>query len=296
MIDCSVIFIGINCKNNFEKCIKNFRKGNPVKELIYVDSSDDDTADVAKQYFDKVVVTRRIGVGTARNAGLDVATGKYICYVGIDNIMEDNSIANMIAYLLEKDCTAVSLKTLIYTPKDYLGKALNIYRNKFTEGYKDALGTPILYRAEILKKYRFKNMVYNDDGDLFDRMIKDGNKFAISKEICYEFSTTSWKETITRWRRYGLGDCEFYYHNLSHAGIPRKLRSFMHPFMTDIIKVFFANNIFKFLYALPFLSLVTVNRYIGWAKAAKTVKEMIANHHSLDMGEREKTVKKLLSH
>lgn len=268
LADLSVIVCSYNCEEIIRGCLSSVKENNP-KEIILVDAgSTDKTVEIAKPFADKIVNDTRKGLGNARNIGLDASVGKYIIFVGADNIMPKGSLIKMIEYFEKYKCATVSAITMLSETNTYLGWAQNIYRvKKYRPGYKDVVGTPTLFLRDTLKKYRYDVFMTNsDDTDLCTRMSKDGHKFAISDAICYEKGFASWEAVVDRWIRYGRGDCLYYKKYAKDWSIVRKLKSYRHPFMTDFIVPLKNSGFIKGIAIIPFLILITCLRYYGWLK------------------------------
>ncbi len=275
LLDISVVVCTYNSEEMVFDCLESVRKNNP-KEIILVDAnSTDRTKEIAKPFVDMVLEDGGKGLGNARNMGLDSAKCKYVAFVGPDNIMPEGSMKKMIEYLQQYNCSIVSAVTRLPETDSYLGWAQNIYRAKYTPGYKDVVGTPTLFETEVLKKYRYDTFMTNsDDTDLCTRMARDGHKFAISDAIVLEIGFTSMAAVLERWPRYGRGDCLFY-KKYSHGwSITRKLRSYCHPFGTEFLTPIKHSSLLKGIAIIPFLILITTLRYYGWIRTLITHRKL----------------------
>ncbi len=88
----SIIIPAYNAATYLEKCISSLLcTSSYLYEIIIInDGSTDNTADIACSYasqysFVKYIEQKNAGVSSARNAGLKVATGKYITFVDADD-------------------------------------------------------------------------------------------------------------------------------------------------------------------------------------------------------------------
>ena len=266
-LDLSVVVCTHNSEEMIKDCLDSIRKNNP-KEIISVDANSiDKTKEIAEPFVDKILNDGGKGLGNARNMGIDAAKCKYIAFVGPDNIMPEGSLRRMIEYLNEYKYSIVSAITMLRDTDSYLGLAQNIYRAKYTHGYKDVVGTPTLFETEVLKKYRYDPFMKNsDDTDLCTRMAMDGHKFAISDAIVFEMGFTSIEAVLERWTRYGRGDYLFYKKYSKEWNIWRKIQSYCHPFRTDFLSPIKSTGVFKSILIIPFLILITSLRYYGWLK------------------------------
>ncbi|MFC1991142.1 glycosyltransferase family 2 protein [Chloroflexota bacterium] len=267
MLDVSVIVCARNAEFNIEACLESIRENNP-REIILVDGhSSDRTVEIAEKYTTSILYDPGRGLAVARNIGIDHANAKYQCFVGPDNIMPPDSISKCISYLEENDYAGVSVVTFIKNPRQgYFAQALNFYKKaRFYPGERDIIGTPYVFKAEILKKFRFDPMFTNsDDTDLCMRLSDNGFKVGISDVIVYEAGFENLSSINERWSRYGKGDFLFYSKYSPNWGIKRKIYSFSHPLRDELVFPFIkALPRQKFL-LLPFLILITSIRYISW--------------------------------
>ncbi len=107
---------------NSEACLKKsieraLSQGLYLKEVIVVnDGSNDATADVAKDYGSQIVYIEQnnLGQGAARNAGLKVATGRFIAFLDSDDYWKPNFLRPCVEFLLSHEkAIAVSVGLII---------------------------------------------------------------------------------------------------------------------------------------------------------------------------------------
>lgn len=90
----SIIIPAYNAESYLEKCISGLiHSTNFAYEIIIInDGSTDNTSNIVSRYasrypYIKYIEQKNAGVSTARNAGLDIATGKYITFVDADDAL-----------------------------------------------------------------------------------------------------------------------------------------------------------------------------------------------------------------
>lgn len=269
MLDLTVVICSYNTENMIKDCLKSVKENNPARIVLVDGGSTDKTRIIARAYVDEIVDDQAKGLANARNIGVERANTKYICFVGPDNIMPKGSLEEMINYLELHNCAIVSAVTILRDTGSYWGWAQNIYRiRKYTPGHKNVVGTPTLFKTDILKKYKYNSFMKNsDDTELCNRMAQDGLLFAISDTKCYETGFDNFPSVIERWTRYGRGDYLFYCTQRKHWGILRKLKSFLHPLMHDFY-VPLSRMKFSETGCLPFLIIIVLLRYYGWLKSS----------------------------
>jgi len=187
--------------------------------------------------------------------------------VGPDNIMPPGSISRCISCLEENNYAGVSAVTLIANPeKNYLTRALNTYKKaRYFPGERPTIGTPWLYKAEILKEFRFDSQVtYSDGVDFTTRLDKQGYKMAIADTIIYETGYESIGSIAKRWWMYGTSDFEYYTRYSPGWKIRRKVYSLTHPLRNELIYPFLKTPGTQRVFLLPFVVLITSIRYTSW--------------------------------
>jgi glycosyltransferase involved in cell wall biosynthesis len=262
----------IVCVRNGEKiigdCLSSTLKNNP-KEIILVDGcSTDNTVSIAKS-FDKVKVVSDQGKGLAyaRRIGIENAAGNFILFVGPDNIMDDNFIANFVMLKKQWGFHAASVQTIVFEPKTYWDRGLN-FRWKCLMGKPGPLkvvGTPSLYDASLFNEVKFseKNMGPNDDTDVAEQLTGKGYKLGLIPLTVYDQNGWDAKTTWNRFKWYGTGD--FYYYNKykSTWHWKRKIYSMTHPLRQTWSYTLRALKLVK-LSPIPWLVYTMIARYYGW--------------------------------
>jgi len=269
----SVIVCTRNVGRILERCLQSIIAANP-RELIIVDGkSTDDTLTVARKYTDKVISDEGQGLAYARNLGLDLADGKYVFYVGPDNILLPDTLSVMLAEKEKYGWTGVSAMTRVYPVNNYLSWAINEYKIvRFKPGEKPVIGTPWLYDRDILKKFRYTSgLISSDDTDLCERLRADGYRVGISSAIVYEINDYTYRGVIGRWMWYGNSDAEFWRQYSAGWNWSRKLKSILHPLVDDFLKP--SSEVIRRgkIFAVFFFAFITLVRYLGWIKSSKSV-------------------------
>lgn len=99
----SIIIVNFNTKDILQDCLGNLQNIYPNMEVIVVDnaSSDGSSRIVSEEFgWAKLIQNKENrGLAAANNAGLKVATGNYILYLGTDAFPAKNVLTGMIDYL-----------------------------------------------------------------------------------------------------------------------------------------------------------------------------------------------------
>lgn len=268
-LDVTVAVCSWNAVGSIKPCLQSI-KDNNVKEILLIDAnSNDGTREQAAGLVDKILSDPRKGLATARNVGLNNATGSYFLSVGADNLMPLGTIKSMIDELEREVYSGVGCTTILKDPLGYFSWALNKYKiARYYPGERHVIGTPHMYRTNLLKKYMFNPvMSWSDDGDLCDRLVADGHRLTIIDKHCYEISQSSFNDIWKRWKMYGKSDWETFNKYKSEWNLKRKVKSIFYPLNKElIIPLIRTKGFINKLKISPFLLLITMRRYIGWIK------------------------------
>ena len=251
-----------NLSKVLESCLLNVEKFN----LIVVDgNSKDKTISIAKKYTSNIYFDKGTGLADARNIALNNCNSEYIFYVGPDNVISEDLLNSLIIEMNLNNWVGISSTSFYKNPKNYFERSFNLYKKaKYSFGERKIIGTPWLYKTELLKKMKWTaGRTYSDDSDFCQRIEKLNLKIGISKKSCFEIGTVNFSDLKSRWKLYGRSDYEFYKYNTSEFSFLRKVRSFFNAFFVDFIMPIKSNEI-KFLskfYIIPFLILITSIRF-----------------------------------
>lgn len=108
----SVVVPVYNAENYITRCIDSLlaQKFTDFEILLIDDGSTDHSSQICNDYATKhsqirVLHQANAGVSTARNAGIDRASGKWVCFVDSDDYVDDNFLAAFAGHgHLEADC------------------------------------------------------------------------------------------------------------------------------------------------------------------------------------------------
>lgn len=138
-------------------------------EIILVnDGSNDNSGKICDEYAAKdkrivVIHQKNMGASSARNAGLNKANGKYVCFIDSDDTVENNYIEELLKPLKEKDYDLVICNINdIYENKTSGSRKITCTLDGVLERdyYKlvELLRVPVikLYKMEIIIKYGLK--------------------------------------------------------------------------------------------------------------------------------------------
>ena len=270
--DVTAIVCTRNSIASIEACLVSLRSNN-VGELIVVDAhSTDGTRNIATKYADIVIEDPGRGLGLARNIGIHESSRPLVLNMGSDNVMPVGTLEKIIDDLNSFEAQGVSAQTIILGT-GFVANGLNAWRRgRFRPGPSRVIGTPTLFRGDLLRSDPFNpHAVYSDDSELCERWAaKYGSRFAISSAEVGELGKTTWAEVAIRCRMYGISDHEVYTRGRASGwAFSRRIRSILHPLRSDLLTPIAHLPVRDSLPNLPFLTAFTILRYVNWFKASR---------------------------
>ena len=210
----SVIVPIYNVKKYLPRCIESIIKQSYKNlEIILVDDGSTDGSEVVcdryaqKDSRVKVIHQANGGVSTARNTGLDICTGDFICFVDSDDYIHADFVKYLYAKLIENDCDICMCNHIVTEEWNYKQdidweKKVNIYDKKqiFDMFYTDMHGSIIMLWNKIMKRecvsgIRFDDGYINEDEGTTFKFLYNAKKIAFSEEVLYFYYSRD--ESIT---------------------------------------------------------------------------------------------------
>lgn len=106
----SIIIPMFNCEKTIEECIKGIacQCDDSVEIILVDDGSTDNTSKICQRFSDlddRIVYKKKIngGVSSARNVGIETASGKYIMFVDGDDVVPDNYFDSFLQKMSQVD-------------------------------------------------------------------------------------------------------------------------------------------------------------------------------------------------
>jgi glycosyltransferase involved in cell wall biosynthesis len=228
--------------------------------VILVDKdSNDGTLEIAKKFKNvKIINQKGNGLANARNIGLEKVKTEFCVMWGVDNLWyKGYPLDGIIQYMNNCNWVGCGLLTGIPYQWNYYDKCIDIWFNsKIKEGQREVVGTPILYKTNILKKFKYdENCSHSDDSNLGKRLKESGFKQGYSNYFCFDITRNNFKNILDRFLRYGISDKE--YHIKYCKTLKSKIKSYLHTLTSD-----FVPNI----YFIPFWFMIMIIRFIGRIK------------------------------
>lgn len=175
----------------FDECVRSIltQSYNDFELILVDDGSPDKCPELcdywaAKDHRIKVIHKCNAGVSSARNSGLDVATGGYVCFVDSDDTLPVNALSNLMSLMKQSDVDVVFGTFNIQYGEKFISHAARLSDGKYY--FKDILkdfiddGTlsgfllgstcAALYKRDIIEKkhIRFVEGLLNNEDGLFN--------------------------------------------------------------------------------------------------------------------------------
>lgn len=183
------------------------RQNRDLLEIILVnDGSTDDSLSVCYEYQKKypeilIITKKNGGLSDARNEGIKVASGDYICFLDSDDWLEQNAISKLYDYAIQMDCDIVQ-GGFYYAYDTYLeydsrwmsesDKSFTLNRNEAMEaliqnGFIKNFAWGKLYKTSIVKKHTFKIKVNFEDSYWQYHIINEATNYGVIPEPLYYY-------------------------------------------------------------------------------------------------------------
>lgn len=200
----SIIVPVYNVEEYLERCIESIinQTYQNLEIILIDDGSIDNSANIMKKYerMDKRIITifkENFGAPSARNRGIELATGKYMMFFDSDDELYENAIENMVMNIQDAD--------MIIGNWSYIDLNNNVikkeqaFKNQLYD--KEAIKRIItylpfpgnkLYRSEIIKsnKLYFDNVRIGQDLNFYIKFTHFCNKFATTQSLIFKYRIT----------------------------------------------------------------------------------------------------------
>lgn len=186
----SIIVPVYNIENYAENCIKSLvNQTYQDIEIILVDDGSTDNSgkicdDFAQQHeLIKVVHKENGGLSSARNAGLDVASGDYIMFIDGDDYIAENAVEILLKHIANNDADMVqfdyeetfvpykSTKSSATDTKELVTDLKQMFEKLYLIGGPAASSCTKLYKKELFNTLRFKEGIIHEDEFLITELL-----------------------------------------------------------------------------------------------------------------------------
>ncbi|OYT42263.1 MAG: glycosyl transferase [Candidatus Aenigmarchaeota archaeon ex4484_224] len=227
----SVIIPTLNEEKNIEECLLSIKNQNFEKpyEIIVSDSnSKDKTVEIAKNHANKIVVSRKRGIGYGRNLGAKYAEGRILVFVDADTRLNFDTISKLYEeFTQDKELvglTSIVLPYPISISNLFLFSFYNVFVKTSILLKKPQIpGLFCAYRRDIFEKVNGfdESLKVLEDYDLSERISKYGKIKILENTFVY----TSTRR-IEKWGRLKSIGLYLYLYSLYFIGVKDYLKKF----------------------------------------------------------------------
>lgn len=189
-----------------ERCLDSIiaQRYRPIEVILVNDGSPDGCGDIIKRYEARYPIFRSIwqenqGVGAARNAGINMATGKYLTLLDSDDFVEPDFISRMVKIIEKKNADIVICNFYVDFSNGYRIPFPLMTLHKSMSGDEaaqvslDLLRLPVfvwnkLYRRDLFTKYEISfPSIYYEDVATTARVLEQAKRVAITHKPIYHY-------------------------------------------------------------------------------------------------------------
>lgn len=193
----SVIVPVYNVEKYLRKCLDSLvnQTFSDYEVILVNDGSTDNSQNIIDEYASKYPCIKALkkdngGMSSARNVGLDVATGDYYAFVDSDDFVELDFLEKMYNKAIQEESDVVICD--YYALNEEEKRMIKCHMNFSPEQKREYLLSPPmvwskLIKKDILKKVRFKEGIYYEDLDICVRMIPFINRVSFVDEPLYDY-------------------------------------------------------------------------------------------------------------
>ena len=213
-IKVSVVVPIYNVSKYLSKCVESImnQTHNNLEIILVDDGSNDGSGKIADEYAEKdnriqVIHQKNKGVSSARNTGIEAATGEYICFADSDDYLEADYVEYLLKMSVENDAD-VSLTTEMFT-NYYLEQINNDYQTIYSPEkatieilcYNIPIGVycKMFKRSFLGSNIRFIPEIYIGEGFNFNTAaFQRANKIAVGHRRIYFYRRNNPNSAVTK--------------------------------------------------------------------------------------------------
>lgn len=205
----SVIIPMYNVEKYIDDCLMSLERQTlkDIEVIIIDDGSTDKSGDIAKKYVDNhsnytLIKQTNKGQGTARNRGIDIATGKYLYFLDSDDYIADSTLQELY-FLMEKHCLDVILfnssdfyevhdiqnQPVVYD-EEWYGEIMSgdeLLRRESGKGKYEPSNCFLMSRRDVLvdNNIKYEEGILHEDTLLFFMLMKAATQIMVVKDRYY---------------------------------------------------------------------------------------------------------------
>lgn len=306
----SVIIPAYNCEKYIKRCLNSVCKQTykNLEIIVINDGSTDNTSNICKEFLKndsriKFISTSNRGVSSARNIGINISTGKYICFLDADDYININMIEECLKLLLDNEADIICFNREEFFVNGKQNKIIDIYNTQLStydiiKGiYNRTFSCNIndkFYKKGIWKDVRFPNIRTAEDMYALFDVLRNALKIIATDQIYYYYqrgdnSSATGKVMLDVYfnnfmaYRHGAGIAKNKWDELYDFALKKSfyyaIKAYQHGFFIDYLKkipnkeieIFFNDNK-KFIKQLGFLEQLYLYDYFYFHKLCNRLK------------------------
>lgn len=211
-----------------------------VEIILVDDGSFDGTAKICKQYVDEYPQNIRYfykengGQASARNFGINYASGKYINFLDADDKLMENTLENVFDFFEENNSKIDLVTVPMYFferqtgdhPLNYKFEETRVIDLDMCWCYPQLATNSAFFKREVFDKFQFDtNLISSEDAIMVNKLLLEKNAYGVVKDggLCYRkrFDETSTIDTSKRNKRFYIGRLDGFFKELVDYSISK---------------------------------------------------------------------------
>jgi glycosyltransferase involved in cell wall biosynthesis len=202
----SVVVPTRNAAAWIESCLQAIRANDPAEIIVVDGESTDGTAELARQWADKVISDRGAGVAAARMIGVSYASHPWIAFVDADVILPPNALRDLDRERSERRLVALQAGLHSIGNGDYWSQSLADHHNQGKSKHWFGVCATLIARDLLLAHPLDGALSSGEDIDLRIRLAKAGFRVGVSETmVCRHRFATGFKFARRQWTADGAG-------------------------------------------------------------------------------------------
>jgi glycosyltransferase involved in cell wall biosynthesis len=220
----SVIVPVFNAESSIKKCVESIQnQGIEDLEIILVnDGSKDRSLKICDELSKKdsrviVVDKENGGAASARNQGLNLCSGEYVCFVDADDFLPENYLATLLSKIKNVDYVIVPIKILrddnanVNEVRKFnmVGEfGISDFPKLLSECHYEGVFSSCcnkIFKKKLITS-EFKNILIGEDKFFNYDYLKNCSNFCVTNEVCYNYVYYSNPNSVTKLYKEGKFD------------------------------------------------------------------------------------------
>lgn len=211
----SIIVPVYNAEKYIEQTIKSIQNQTYNNwELILIDDcSNDSSLKIIKKIIEKdkrikyYVQENNGGPALARNRGIDLSKGRYICFIDADDMWDNDKLRIQVDFMKEKEC------------------AFTYHSYEFANENCEPTGKKVIAKDKLTYSDALKNNIISTITVMFDLEKIDKELIKMPNLKYVEDTATWWKILRSNYVAYGIPNIYAYYRRIPNSNSSKKLRT-----------------------------------------------------------------------